>query len=101
MNDVSLNLNYAELLMGIKPKKLLTFFGEKVLLVLINNLIFKLMIIWKALFLEKRILVYSTHPSVCSTFMHSLLSLYPTLCHFKFQAKSLNMIEVNHLFQRI
>jgi hypothetical protein len=84
MSDIAMNLNYAELLMGIRPKKMLSLFGEKVLL------------IWKALFLEKRVLVYSQHPSICSSFIHSLLALFPTLTHFKFQAQSLNMIESHY-----
>jgi len=80
LSDSTINSN--ELLAGVCVKKLIFFLKEKA------------MILWKALFLEKKILIYSQNPSACSTFIHSLLALFPCLCHFKYQNKALNLIEV-------
>jgi Transport protein Avl9 len=53
------------------------------------------MVLWKALFLEKRILIYSKTPSACSTFIHTLISLFPNLCNFKFDSEALHLSEVS------
>jgi len=81
LKDVTINTN--ELLAGINVKKIIFFLKEKA------------MILWKAIFLEKKILIYSQNPSACSTFIHSLLALFPCLCHFKYQNKALNLLD-NH-----
>jgi len=81
LKEITANSN--EIFVGTCLKKLIYFLQEKVV------------VLWKALFLEKRVLIYSQQPSACSTFIHSLISLFPCLCHFKYQSKTLNLIE-NH-----
>ncbi len=57
------------------------------------------MMLWKAILLEKRIIIYSSKSSTISNFIFSILSLLPGALHFHFNTNPIYYYEViNILF---
>ena len=80
-----MNSDYSELFIGISLKSLFLLYKEKVLVVL------------KAVLMEKRIIVYSNKPSSISSFILGLLALLPGGLHFNYDSLATNIVEVSIL----
>ena len=78
------NLEESEIFIGASPRTMIFNFKEKVLMIL------------KAILLEKKIIVFSLHSQSCSNFILSILSLFPGFLNFNFNSQDIYKHELNY-----